>query len=84
MHINFTRVKFCGIIYDVNMFSNDSHESYIFKKGEFSSQAAVPFLKSMLQKSIRKGLKDHAVYACYTLLNNESLQKVTCNNGRIC
>lgn len=73
-HMKSTRIKFRGTIYDVNLFSNDSYEPCTFEKSKFGTRTAVPFLKSMLQKAIRRGLKDHAVYACYTLLDIDYME----------
>ena len=72
--IKSTTIRFCGTYYEINLYSNEKYEPYIFEEGCDFDSRAVPFLKSMLQKAIRRGLKNHSIYACYTLLKIDHME----------
>jgi len=66
-------VKKCNIRYlkgffEVSLYASSSlMHAYVFPETRYSEKS-VPFFKSLLQKAIRRGFVDHALYACYTLL----------------
>lgn len=52
----------------LSLSSSDQSDVHTFSSHHSFCKSAVPFLKSLLQKSIRRKLTNHAIFACYALL----------------
>lgn len=61
-------IRLRGINYQVQLYGDDDTSIHVFEDKCMFNLKAVSFLKSMLQKAIRRGFVTHALFACYSLL----------------